>query len=96
MAQKRKPPPNPLSCGCAVYGVHDLERAVETGYSLEVPWKSLHVRHCPKHAAAGDLLAACEAMLADVEYAEKVGDPCCVGSPASRMAREAIKKAKGG
>jgi hypothetical protein len=64
MTQKRaKTPPNPLPCGCAVYGRQDLESARDDGSCLIVPWTDHHVRHCPLHAAANDLLAACKAAL---------------------------------
>jgi len=35
-----------------------------------------------------------QAILADVEYAESIGDPCCVASGHSEMARAALAKAK--
>ena len=40
----RKLPTNPLPCGCRVYGIVDDAA-------------SLHVVHCPMHAAAGDVAA---------------------------------------
>lgn len=51
-------PTNPLPCGCGAKGRQDLENAHDTGHSLIVGWKDIHVVHCPLHKAAPDLLAA--------------------------------------
>lgn len=60
---KTPTPPNPLPCGCAVYGRQDLRNARDDGTCLIVPWTEHHVRHCPLHAAASDLLAALKVYL---------------------------------
>jgi hypothetical protein len=71
MKTKRKPKqkaqPNPLPCGCAAVGEWDLEGAYDDGHCLRVGWKSVHVKHCPLHAAAPDFLQACKTLIDAVD-----------------------------
>jgi len=51
--------PNPLPCGCGVMG--------RAGFNAEgtlVEYKGLHIKFCPKHAAAPELYEALEKLLA--------------------------------
>lgn len=54
---------NPLPCGCAAKGVYDWASAHDDGECLNVPMKDIRVAHCPLHAAAPGLLAACQSVL---------------------------------
>jgi hypothetical protein len=92
---KKKPVPNPLPCGCGAKGTQDWDNAVDTGYSLRVGYKNIHVVHCPVHAAAPDLLAACRRGLADlVQFIELAGTGDPETYEAVAQLRAAIAKAK--
>ena len=57
---------------------------------IETPQQDAKLR---LERAAADLLAACKAIIAEVENAERIGDQCCVSTKASDCARAAVAKA---
>ena len=69
-------------CGCKIIGNGTIP------HPLEIEW-------CPKHAAAPDLLAACEAMLAAMDGSNYgYRDEMRRRNDARKAARTAIAKAK--
>lgn len=91
VSKKKRPPPNPLPCGCVVMGYPELE-AYGSDYELRMKYKDQHVKHCPLHAAAPDLLAACE--LLDLIARNGIGALIDI-MPAVEAARAALAKAEG-
>jgi hypothetical protein len=79
--------PNPLPCGCGVKGTPLID---PTGHRME--YKDLFVDFCPIHAAASDLLEACQSALS---LLQNIGTGKWTNTPAGEKLVKAIKKAEG-
>ena len=75
--------PNPLPCGCAIVGVCGINIS-----GTRSEYRDSHIRFCPTHAAAPDLLEALEKLLDMVTDSRLHGDEV-------DLAAEAIYKARG-
>ena len=69
MMKRTKYPGNPLPCGCRAVGTIDLD---PFDYS-RVHCKSIHVRFCPLHQAAGEILKALKAIIQLLYYDKEAG-----------------------
>ncbi|MHA1962832.1 MAG: hypothetical protein ACW99U_21795 [Candidatus Thorarchaeota archaeon] len=86
---------NPLECGCSAVGLQQID---PTGHMIY--YEGVHVKHCPLHNAASDLLESCLAEERLAQYVREHGYERTSTYLALRMdaydKREAaIAKAKG-
>jgi hypothetical protein len=80
--------PNPLPCGCGIKGTPFLDPLTNRGYE----YKDLFIDFCPLHAAAPDLLEACQSALS---LLQNIGTGKWTNTPAGDKLVKAIKKAEG-
>jgi len=80
--------PNPLPCGCGAVGIPELDH----GEARE-RFSSTHVRFCPLHQAAGELLEALKSLLSWVELSFGVKAEQQMEDHPMRPAYAAIAKA---
>lgn len=87
---KRKYPKNPLPCGCGAVGTPEINWD-----GTRVEHRNIHVRHCPLHAAAEDMLKALqkvqEWLLEGGEPIEGISNP--LFCEAYAIVRKAIQSA---